>query len=93
MVRTMILGKGPKLQVELRKAYIEGYLYSRMGEAVRKATEKSEATELNRDIMDGEVPEGINDLKMKGQIADKHIRMPIPKRDPLSSRRMTFYTN
>jgi len=93
MVRTTILGRGPKLQVELWKAYIEGYLYSRMGEAVRKATEKSEATEPDRDIMDGEVPERINDLKMKGQVADEQIRMPIPKRDPLSSRRVTFYTN
>jgi len=88
----MTLGKGPKLQVELRKEYIEKILYSRMGEAVRKATEKSEATELNRDIMDGEVPGGINDVKMKGQIADEHIRMLIPKRDPLSSRRVIFYT-
>lgn len=64
-----------------------------MGEAVRKATGQSEATELNCDIMDGEVPEGINDLKVKGQIADEHVRMPIPERDHPSSRQVTFYTN
>jgi hypothetical protein len=55
--------------------YIEEYLYLCIKEAIRKTIKKLEITKLNCDIINKKVSKEINDLKIKEQIVNKHIRI------------------